>query len=185
MGIYSLMGELTRVSEGENRGVLANLRRLLGERRGHMRALRHVVPHLSAPDDEADASVNDMILVAGLFGAHPDHHGSTEQTDRGKGRRRNIGDVCRMLRRDEEDEATERRFHRLLEAHREQLESHLRQVVGLAKSAQPSVAIDYIQLYWDLRKWQMESRKVQFNWARSFYGSSEEEKDKEYLEGDQ
>lgn len=181
MGIYSLMGELTGMSEREDRGALANLRRLLGERRGHMRALRYVVPHLKGADEERDASVNDMLLVAGLFGAHPNHHGSVDQDTRGKERRRNIGDVCRMLAR-EDDEATERRFHRLLEAHREQLEPHLRQVVGLARSAQPSVAIDYIQLYWDLRKWQMESRNVQFNWARSFYGSSEDEKNKENSE---
>ena len=174
MGIYSLMNELTALSERDDRGALASLRRLLGERRGYTQALRYVVPHLSQKDN--DRSTRDLLLVAGLFGMHPSQSGSTDKSTAARIRRRNMGDVYRLLshgNRDENDSATERRFNHLLEAHKEQIEPHLRQAIGLAKSAKPSVAIDYVQLYWDLQKWQLESRTVQFNWARSFYGTFE------------
>lgn len=162
MSIYSLVRDLNRLKERDDRGAIASLRRLLGQRSGHTRAYRYVIPHV--PQDEAPAN---YLLVAGLFGLHPLHTGPTDKTPGTY--RRNVGDVMARLRRGEDDQATERRFHRLLEAHRDQVEDYLRQVVGMAATAGGPVAIDYVQLYWDLRRWNDERRSVQLRWARAFY----------------
>lgn len=164
MSIYSLVHELAGLAESDNRGAIASLRRLLGHRAGHTRAYRYVVPHV--PDDEGP---RNYLLVAGLFGLHPMHAGPTETTS--ATRRKNMGSVIATPRSGAEDQATERRFQRILEAHRDQLDEHLRHAVGMAASAKQRVEIDYVQLFWDLRRWNSEDRNVQFQWARAFYAT--------------
>jgi CRISPR type I-E-associated protein CasB/Cse2 len=168
MSIHSFVAEATRLSQHEDRGALANLRRLLGQRAGHSRAYRYIVPHVPQSGGNEDAPVvRDYLLVAGLFGLHPHHAGPVE--DQPGVRRRNMGETLAMLSRGEDDQATERRFTRLLETHREQLEDHLRHTVHMVATAQPTIGIDYIQLFFDIRRWNEDARSVQFRWAQSYY----------------
>lgn len=168
MSIHTFVGEATRLKDHEDRGAIATMRRLIGGRQGHTQAYRYIVPHIpETAVSDASPAVRDYLLIAGLFGLHPVHTGPIE--DEPGVWRRNMGDTLALLSSGSDDQATERRFNRLLEAHREQLEDHLRHAVSMAATAQPPIGIDYIQLFYDLRRWNDDNRPVQFRWARSFY----------------
>lgn len=172
MSIHTFVGQATRLKEHEDRGAIANMRRLIGGRHGHTGAYRYIVPHIPEKAvGENSPTVRDYLLIAGLFGIHPFHTGPIE--DEPDIWRRNMGESMAMLSYGPDDQATERRFNRLLETHREQLEEHLRHAVTMAATAQPPVGIDYIQLFYDVRRWNDDDRPVQFRWARSFYRTFE------------
>lgn len=66
------------------------------------------------------------------------------------------------------EDALERRFTALLAAHPDDLPDYLRQAVSFLKSK--DVPINWNQLIWDLQKWNDEDRRIQKEWARSFWG---------------
>ncbi|MDP8226010.1 MAG: type I-E CRISPR-associated protein Cse2/CasB [Candidatus Lernaella stagnicola] len=148
--------------EAKNRGPLAALRRGLGKRPGTVpETYRYVVPFvggLSKSDEDC------FYLVASLFASHP--------TANAQG---NFGATMRQVYdKQNNSESSERRFVALLNAHVEELPDRLRQAVALAKSNDASV--DWSQLLKDLRHWTHESRYVQQNWARSFWGQPQKTK---------
>jgi CRISPR type I-E-associated protein CasB/Cse2 len=168
VSIESLVGSLTRlVDPGEDatantprsRAALAQLRRAALSTRGAVSAYRHVAQHV--PEAE---SPDDYLLIGSLFAINPRHVQDPK---------RDLGAVCAATGVQEEGKvspAAERRFAAMLSADRADLAPHLRRVVTMADRA--GLAIDYVRLFWDLRKWRRAgTRSAQLGWARSFYAS--------------
>lgn len=141
-----------------DRGALAKLRRNLGKRAPDAEMLRLVVPHLPQADRDR-WKAPWYFRVASLFALHPEPGG-----------RGNMGDVFRRLG---SHESAQKRFVALLESNPEDLPHRLRQAVSLAKSA--GVPINWLRLVKDLLHWDNESRYVQEQWARAYWGYRREE----------
>jgi CRISPR system Cascade subunit CasB len=97
-------------------------------------------------------------LVAGLM--------AWSQSDReGAG---DLGTACARLRIASDSGSVERRFLALLEADRDALPHHLRQIVALLASH--DITPNWSQLLHDLTRWDHDDdRRVQQRWARSYY----------------
>ncbi len=149
-------------SKAEDRAALAALRRGLGQEPGEAPGMFPYVVRFVQDWNEAD-----VYMVASLFALHP------SSTKFG-----NMGDHLRSLVRELGDDAsTERRFVQLLRMRRGALEPRLRQHISILKSK--DIAVNWHQLFGDLRNWGHPNRFVQRNWARAFWGykSSESEND--------
>ncbi len=146
----------------EDRAALAALRRGLGQPAGTVASMfRYVVPWL--PADAKSWQERRYYLIASLFAYHPQAGGMG-----------NMGDHFARTRTPQgDDTATERRFTALLDAHPEDLDVYLRQAVSLLRSKE--VAVNWRQLFDDLRRWGYESRPVQNAWARAFWGRRNQE----------
>ncbi|OUN01218.1 MAG: type I-E CRISPR-associated protein Cse2/CasB [Firmicutes bacterium ZCTH02-B6] len=128
------------------------------------------------------------LMVAILFASHQGSFPAEENA----GRRRNLGASLRLLalkkaggnlEPDKElPEALKRRLDALLAARSEDLFHHLRQVIRLLKSEE--IPVDWEQLLLDLRHWDREDRRVQWNWSRSFYVGERAERDESDNDGD-
>jgi len=146
----------------DNRGVLAALRRGLGQIPGTVASMYpYVVPWL--PDNAPRHRTTVYYLIAALFAHHP-----------GNNRKGNMGDHFARARDPGGDNtAIERRFTALLAAHPDDLDTYLRQAVGFLKSKE--VPVNWHQLFFDLRNWGHPDRFVQQQWARAFWGRSQQE----------
>jgi len=165
MSIDSLVSSLTRLADSgtskaggtsQSRGALARLRRATLSPNGTVAAYRYVAPHMPADED-----ASDYLLIGSLFGLNPRHVGD---------RTRNLGTVCADLGRQEDSSissAADRRFTAMLSSRRSDLLPHLRRVVMMAD--RQGLAIDYVRLFYDLRRWESEAMVSQLAWARSFY----------------
>ncbi len=157
---------LEQLRDEENRAALAALRRGLGKSPAETAEMhRYVLPWISpdAPPWEEEP----YYLIASLFAWHQiswPEGDSTEPT--------NLGASFARLAREVEGESVERRFVAMLNCHREDLPAHLRHAVGLLKGRE--VPIDWAQLLSDVRHWGRESRSVQLEWARAFWGAAPE-----------
>ena len=67
-----------------------------------------------------------------------------------------------------------------LSAHEDELEWHLRQAVSLCKANH--VPVNWHGLFRDVRGWSHPNRWVQRNWARSFWGRTQDEDTAQELE---
>lgn len=165
MSIESLVLSLSRLADSgaseaggtsRSRGTLARLRRAILSPHGAVEAYRYVAPHMPADEDPSD-----YLLIASLFGLNPQHIGD---------RTRNLGKVCADLGRQEDNtvsSAADRRFTAMLSSRRPDLIPHLRRVVMMAD--RKGLAIDYVRLFYDLRRWESAAMISQLAWARSFY----------------
>lgn len=83
-----------------------------------------------------------------------------------------MGEHLRQVVRQDEGSAAavERRFTALLSAHPDDLHFYLRQAVSFLQSK--DVPVDWHQLFNDVRWWGHSERRVQRQWARSFWGYS-------------
>ena len=148
-------------SKAEDRAALAALRRGLGQEPGEAPGMFPYVVRFVQDWNEAD-----VYMVASLFALHPS---STKSS--------NMGNHLRALAREIGDDAsTERRFVQLLRMRRDTLEPRLRQHISILKSK--DIAVNWHQLFRDLRNWDHPKRFVQRNWAGAFwYRQSESEND--------
>ena len=150
---------LMSLSERENRGALAALRRGLGQPPGTVAAMYpYVVPWLPA-DARQEAA---YYMVAALLASHP-----------AVGGRGNLGEAFRRARGNEPNDAIERRFTTLLAAHPDDLFDYLRQAVSFLKSK--DVSVDWNQLFYDVQHWSYPTHTVQKAWARAYWGSEHRE----------
>lgn len=146
-------------SSGE-RAALAALRRSLGQPPGLAGdAHRHILWINPAHWEE-----NSFYMVAGLFALHPDNW------RRGADDRylSNLGASFARLHAKVDSSSIERRFVAVLDSHADDLADHLRHAVSLLRSQE--IPVDWAQLLRDLRGWNRESRDVQRQWARAFWG---------------
>ena len=140
-----------------DRGGLAALRHGLGQSPG-MVAEMHRYVAWALPDEHWTWRNQTYYLAAALFAWHP--------APKGTG---NLGDAFRRVYEGRRQaESIERRFVALLNSHRDDLQYHLRQAIGLARSA--DVPIDWPQLHRDIIYWDHESGRTKREWARAFWG---------------
>ncbi len=142
----------------DDRAALAHLRRGLGRPPGTVVDMFPYVARWVPP--EAPRAVEEThYLVAAFFASHPAPGGTG-----------NLGDCFRRVVRDDERSApaVERRFAALLAAHPDDLDFYLRQAVSFLRTKE--MPIDWHQLYQDVRWWGDPAKRVQRNWARSFWG---------------
>jgi len=159
------------LAEANDRARLAALRRGLMLDRHQLYELYRVIPPQFL-DGASDVDARRRTLLAALFAAHPLFFPETAAD--GPARRRNLGHSLRLLaERQPADEAGElpetlkRRMDILLSAHADDVFAHLQQVIRLLKAAE--IPVDWGQLLWDLRGWDRDDRRVQWEWSRSFY----------------
>ena len=150
------------VADG-NRAALAALRRGLGKSPGEAAdSHKYVIPWLSPSVGRWQEDA--YYLIAALFAWHQGSWWAAQD----RRELTNFGASMAKLAVGARSDSVERRFVALLNCHREDLPHHLRQAVGLLKSA--NIAIDWAQLLHDVQGWEWESRAVQREWARAFWG---------------
>jgi len=152
---------LIRLSDEENLGALAALRRGLGQRPGEAPGMfPYIVPFL--PGNPTRDQENAYYLVASLFAFHPKNYGQG-----------NLGNhLAGCIENTSDKEAVERRFVALLNCHIDDLADTLRQSISYLKSKEKPV--NYQQLLSDLLLWSHRDRIVQRRWATGFWGRNVE-----------
>lgn len=138
----------------DDRAMLAELRRGLGRAPGEVAGMfPYVVPFVNENRHDED----ELYLIASLFALHPS---STLYGNLGA----HLHDLAKSVG---DDTATTRRFVQLLRQPRENLDTALRQHIGLLKSKE--IAVNWHQLFYDLRGWEHPARYVQKQWASAYW----------------
>jgi CRISPR system Cascade subunit CasB len=145
----------------EDRATLAALRRGLGKDPGSVPEMHPFVLR-RLPEGMGLRRENDFYLVASLFSIHRKGWAGGDPR-----RPTNLGASLALLRQRDGSASIERRFVAMLNAQREDLPHHLRNIISLLSSHE--VHVDFAQLLRDLRWWDAENRSVQRHWARSFW----------------
>lgn len=170
--IRELQALVPRVSpngkELGDRAALAALRRGLGKEPGEAPDVFPVLLPI-LPDGELSRwDERVAYLVASLFALYPD---APPWPEAARERwQRNLGASLRRLAEQTDSEGPERRFVALLNSDVADLSHHLRGVVSLLKSAKQPIPVDWVQLTWDLQRWNDAERRVQKRWAGAFWG---------------
>jgi CRISPR system Cascade subunit CasB len=94
-----------------------------------------------------------------------------------KGNKGNFGDHLLLAQSSKNSKGLDRRVEILLDADMIQLHFRLRQSVHFLQSCR--VGINWVQLLEDLLQWNHPDRYIQTRWARSYFGSNINNKDKE------
>jgi CRISPR system Cascade subunit CasB len=149
---HPFVQHLYDLAAGNDRAALAELRRSFAN---PLAALPYVVPFLRK---DASAREEDALsLVASLFSLHPvPGHVSLAKALA----------LCAK-----ESDSIELRFRALLDSDPEDLSTHLRHAVSLARSK--DIPIDYDDLLGAIRWWGREDKDRQRAWARDFWGTTE------------
>lgn len=148
---------LERLDRGDRARLKRNAGGSLREARGVADVFYNLLPSGVSPRDE-----ECYFLVATLF---PLADGN------GKG---NLGQTLRYARTDQNQKGLDRRMKALLDSDPEQLSFRLRQVIHYLQSAR--IGIHWVQLLQDLLFWSAPDRRVQNQWARSYYAVESEPK---------
>lgn len=164
----SFVEYLERLYEKEERAALAALRRGLGKRPGEeMSVYRYVgwsLDKLSKRQEDA------YYLIATLFGLYPS---ASWRSGDGDQKKTNLGASLRRLKEQMGGDGAERRFVALLNADREDLGEHLRQIISLLKSK--DAPIDWAQLLEAVEFWDADDeRRRQRQWAKTFWREDKE-----------
>jgi CRISPR system Cascade subunit CasB len=164
--VGAFAAHLARLVDTEDRAALAALRRGLGKAPGDVAAMHPlIVPFL--PDDGNPRDDASWYLVGSLFGLHPEPwRGDARNNERGP----SFGATLKRLRPqkvDDREPVIDRRMVAILNAHRDDVGTHLRQAVGLLRGG--GIAVDWAQLLRDLLRWDHPERPAQRQWARDYY----------------
>jgi CRISPR system Cascade subunit CasB len=154
--IYPLIEQLEKLTVKPDRAALAKLRRGLGKSLGSAEMYPLIIPFLP----KHDYHHSRYFLVAALFGLHP----------QSTAREESIGTIFSKM---DASESVEKRFIALLNAHEDELDYHLRQAVSLARSRE--IPINYHRLLDDILHWTHEERYVQYNWAKDYWVTFQDE----------
>lgn len=160
----SFIAHLDKLRKNPHRGTasMAALRRGLGKPPGSAAEMhRYVVPLLGNVNSwGADA----RYLVASLYAYW--HQGRPDPVATTTG---NLGASLSTLVSQKEDPGSiEKRFEALLNCHVDDLPQHLRHTVGLLRGK--DIPVNWTGLLHDICGWDFESRSVQRNWAKGFWG---------------
>ena len=144
-----------------SRRTLAILRRNTATIPGEdVNVLRYIVPWL--PPEGGRRAERPFFTIVSLFALHPLPGG--------------VGDMGNHIRRVQQgkqsEDAVERRFTALLNAHEDEIAWHLRQAVSLCKAN--AVPVNWHALFGAVRGWSHPSRWVQRTWAQSFWSHTAE-----------
>lgn len=158
---------LEKYVKDEDRAILAHFRRGLGKEAWEA---TEMFPHIAGwTANLSRRDENAYFLVASMIGLYPK---LSSNTDNGFN---NLGRSMSFLRDD--SGSIEKRFVALLNSDEEDLPKHLRQIVSLLKSK--DAPVNWYQLLKDIKYWSSDSRSVQRNWAKGFWGNNNEEEQKE------
>lgn len=132
-----------------------------------------------------DRRESAIFIIAALFAYYPD----------AKHTKGDLGASLRELRElknkdskqnsdDKKTDGIEKRFTALLNAEAEDLPYYLRQIIGLLKSGEKQIPVNWEQLFKDVQYWKSNEtnqkyESVQARWARSFWGKSYNDKKQE------
>lgn len=163
----SFIGFLEGILKRDDRAVLAHLRKGLGKPPGSTIEMFPYVARFVQRNYRGDE--NAYFLVASLFALYPTYSWKAEDTGN-----RNVGRSLALMK--EKSESIERRFVALLNSDEEDLPNHLRQIISLLKSEDKP--INWLQLLKDIKSWSHETKYVQRNWAKGFWGYSPSENNK-------
>ncbi len=162
--IASLENLLDRMNQRDSsaRATIAKLKRGLGKDPGTcIDMFPFVIPRIEGIEKEKDQ--NAFFMVAALFAAH-------QKPENNK--IRNLGSYFKKISNKKKDsESIEKRFLALLNSHYDELFRHLRHAVSLGKSL--DIPIDFKVLLWDIIRWDDSEKKVQKNWAKSYWSTEE------------
>ena len=160
-GIHAFSEYLYSLSERQDRGALAALRRSLQDPMGmSAAACPYVVPFLpKEPDLYRERA---YFLVGALYALAGSHAKGVS-----------IGDAFRRIQVDgstdgKDNPSTRARFVALLDAHPDDAGEHLRHVASLARAKE--VSLDWEKLLRDLLGLRHPERRVQRAWAHDFWG---------------
>lgn len=155
---------LEELFDKEDRAALAALRRGLGKRPGEEMSVYRYLGRF-ADSLKSKQQEEAYHLIATLFGLYPSESWRSGDGDKNK---TNLGASLRRLKEQMGGDGADRRFVALLNAHREDLPEHLRQIVGLLKSK--DVPIDWVQLLQAVEYWDADNeRRTQRQWAKTFW----------------
>jgi len=161
-----------------NRAALAALRRGLGKAPGEAPDVFPVLLPLLPEEQLWPRDESVAYLITSLFALH-----SLSWPEGSRGRwRSNLGASMRRLAGESESNGPERRFVALLNSDLTDLSHHLRGIVGLLKSAEAPIWVDWELLTRDLLHWDDASREVQRRWATAFWGGRREEESSDELD---
>jgi CRISPR system Cascade subunit CasB len=159
---FAFIGYLEK--HAEDRAMLATLRRGLGKQPGESASMyQYIIPFLHEDNVQYADQESNYYLIASLFALHPI---STTQGNMG-------AHLYQFTQQVGDDEATTRRFVQLLNLRRETLDTPLRQHISLLKSK--DIAVNWHQLFYDIRYWSHEDRFVQKQWASKFWRSTKKQ----------
>lgn len=177
---HRFIGHLEKLVKEKDRGALAALRRGLGKPPGTTRQMdSHVLPYM--PPGINQEQENAYYLVGALFAYW--HQGKDAVAQNSPA---NMGASLRALvdreageggNRDDAEKRVEKRLVALLNCHQDDLPEHLRHTIGLLKSKEIPVPVNWLQLLNDVQNWHWESRAVQRRWARHFWRNFQGEKE--------
>lgn len=162
--IQDFVSQLQALIQADDRAALAALRRAWsGEQRdiiGTFRYIGRYLPHYRRGQD-------NYILIAALFAYYPR---SCEAGNMGA----HFATLCTAS--PDREQALERRFSAMLKAHPDNLAHHLRAAIGLLKSNEIRIPVNWYQLLWDVQHWGFSGRFVQRDWATVFWGRTLDDK---------
>lgn len=160
-GIHAFAEYLYSLSDRQDRGALAALRRSLQDPMGmSAAACPYVVPFLpKEPDIYRERA---YFLVGALYALAGTHANGVS-----------VGDAFRRIQVDastdgKDNPSTRARFVALLDAHPDDAAEHLRHLASLARAR--DVALDWEKLLRDLLGLRHPERRVQRAWAHDFWG---------------
>ena len=149
-------------------GALAALRRGLSGTPGTaFEMYKYLVPWVG---DSSRWESQVFYLVASLFAWHQISWRQDEEQEFS-----NLGSSLRILKNVSNADSLERRFLTLLNADREDLHVHLKQLFGLLVAK--GIPVNFVQLIKDLKNWNHESHYVQQAWANEFWNDRPINKD--------
>lgn len=164
---------LKKAHRRKDRAALANLRSGLRRRDGRAMEMYPYIGRFLSENTNRSRE-HAIFTVAALFAYYPDANNT-------KG---DLGASLRELKNDEGD-SVEKRFVALLNAEAEDLPVYLRQIIGLLKSNEKPVGVNWEKLFDDIVRWESDSRFVQKRWARSFWGDNYNENNQENSTGEE
>lgn len=168
---HAFINYLYTLADENRRGALGDLRRGLTGQPGTTPAM---FPYIASwvPEKARNRWEEKVYyLVASLFAYYQSGAagGKGLRTETG-----NLGQHCRVLQQKEnQSDSFERRFTSLLNAHPDDLQAFLRQVISVLKSK--DISINWHQLFQDLLYWNSDSKYIQRQWANSYWAYKTEE----------
>ncbi len=102
-------------------------------------------------------------ITAALYAIHPQHLNKSSS----------VGKACHDLAAKSGVDSFDRHFRRLLACDElDEVGACLQRV--FKRMEREGIALDYVQLLWDLRKWRRKAEEVKTDWAKDFWQVPEE-----------
>lgn len=143
---------LSQLDRGDRARLRRNAGRTLGESRGVLGLFYRILPY-GVPERDHER----FFLIATLYPL------ATPGSDD------NFGGTLRRVRAATNRDSLDRRVTALLDADEQQLRFRLRQLIKLAESNR--VSVNWQRLLEDLRWWSHPERRVQRQWAMTYFGN--------------